>query len=39
MEGLTFVSQTPADDAGNYTMRFQDADGNLHVFDCNLFNV
>lgn len=39
MEDLIFVSQTPADDAGNYTMRFKDADGNLHVFQMNLFNV
>ena len=38
MEDLIFVSQTPADDAGDYTMTFKDVDGNLHTFECNLFN-
>lgn len=37
MDDLTFVSQTSANDAGDYTMIFKDADGNLHPFKCNLF--
>ena len=39
MDNLIFVSQTPADDAGDYTMTFKDTDGNFHVFQMNLFNV
>ena len=39
MEDLIFISQTPADDAGNYTMTFKDTDGNFRVFHMNLFNV
>jgi hypothetical protein len=39
MDNLIFISQTPADDAGDYTMRFQDTDGNFRVFHLNLFNL
>ena len=39
MDKLIFVSQTPADDAGDYTMTFKDADGNLVHIKCNLFNA
>jgi len=39
MDNLIFISQTPADENGDYTMTFKDADGNFRVFQMNLFNV
>jgi hypothetical protein len=36
---MKFISQTPADDNGDYTMTFEDKNGNIIIKKLNLFEL